>query len=188
MQQAASEKAKGKWEKMRKSSMRLKRCGEWIQYSVDGGNVFFYNEKTGEFQWERPVELADAPELAASSVQLEASPWCAYKVSPRLLESPYRLPPQPHHDVSAFALRRTRGLVCRSGTTTKLARVSGSGPKASLMWRALLRSLAAGGGKWMTHTSCAKSTTSRIWAWIKPTSFFVASNVAEFQHALSHTS
>merc|ERR1712216_913489 len=46
---------------------------------VDGGNVFFYNEKTGEFQWERPVELVGQPQLAASSTELEASPWCAYK-------------------------------------------------------------------------------------------------------------
>ena len=77
MQQAAIEKAKGKWEKMRKSSMRLKRIGEWIQYCVDGGNVFFYNETTGEFQWERPIELANAGEGGAG--ELEASPWCAYK-------------------------------------------------------------------------------------------------------------
>ena len=80
MQQAAIEKAKGKWEKMRKSSMRLKRIGEWIQYCVDGGNVFFYNETTGEFQWERPVELANTNEGGAGGAgELEASPWCAYK-------------------------------------------------------------------------------------------------------------
>ena len=44
--------------------------------------MFFYSETTGEFQWERPIELANA-RVKVAPVSLEASPWCAYK-DPRL--------------------------------------------------------------------------------------------------------
>ncbi|CAM9133561.1 unnamed protein product, partial [Discosporangium mesarthrocarpum] len=40
------------------SSMRLKREGEWLQYTLPDGNVFYYNDTTNEFQWERPAELS----------------------------------------------------------------------------------------------------------------------------------
>jgi hypothetical protein len=35
-------------------SMRLKREGDWIQYTTEGGKTFYYNEKTCSFQWEDP--------------------------------------------------------------------------------------------------------------------------------------
>jgi hypothetical protein len=34
--------------------MRLKREGDWIQYTTEGGKTFYYNEKTCSFQWEDP--------------------------------------------------------------------------------------------------------------------------------------
>lgn len=40
------------------SSMRLKREGDWIQYTLPDGNVFYYNDKSNEFQWERPDQLS----------------------------------------------------------------------------------------------------------------------------------
>ena len=78
MQQAAIEKAKGKWEKMRKSSMRLKRIGEWIQYCVDGGNVFLQRNDR-RVSVGTAVELAHEQGGAGGAGELEASPWCAYK-------------------------------------------------------------------------------------------------------------
>lgn len=40
------------------SSMRLKREGDWIQYTLPDGNVFYYNDKSNEFQWQRPDQLS----------------------------------------------------------------------------------------------------------------------------------
>lgn len=40
------------------SSMRLKREGDWIEYTLPDGNVFYYNDKNNEFQWERPDQLS----------------------------------------------------------------------------------------------------------------------------------
>lgn len=37
-------------------SMRIKRHGEWIQYTADGGKTFYYNEKNGMFQWHNPFD------------------------------------------------------------------------------------------------------------------------------------
>ena len=39
------------------SSMRLKREGDWIEYTLPDGNVFYYNDKNNEFQWARPDQL-----------------------------------------------------------------------------------------------------------------------------------
>lgn len=38
--------------------MRLKREGDWIEYTLPDGNVFYYNDKNNEFQWERPHQLS----------------------------------------------------------------------------------------------------------------------------------
>lgn len=43
------------------SSMRLKREGDWIEYTLPDGNVFYYNDKNNEFQWERPDQLSAGP-------------------------------------------------------------------------------------------------------------------------------
>lgn len=40
------------------SSMRLKRDGDWIEYTLPDGNVFYYNENTNDFQWQRPDQLS----------------------------------------------------------------------------------------------------------------------------------
>jgi len=37
-----------------KMSMRLKRVGEWIQYRTDNGRTFYYNQSSGDFQWDTP--------------------------------------------------------------------------------------------------------------------------------------
>lgn len=44
------------------ASMRLKREGDWIEYTLPDGNVFYYNDKNNEFQWERPDHLSALPE------------------------------------------------------------------------------------------------------------------------------
>ncbi|CAM9105904.1 unnamed protein product [Choristocarpus tenellus] len=46
------------------ASMRLRREGEWIQYTLPDGNVFYYNDTTNNFQWERPSELGPATDPA----------------------------------------------------------------------------------------------------------------------------
>ena len=40
--------------------MRLKKVGEWIQYRTSAGKTFYYNQDSGEFQW-------DSPDARASS-------------------------------------------------------------------------------------------------------------------------
>ena len=32
-------------------SMRLKKVGDWIQYSTGAGRIFYYNDKNGDFKW-----------------------------------------------------------------------------------------------------------------------------------------
>jgi ankyrin repeat protein len=39
---------------MMKMSMRLRKLGDWIQYSTGNGQTFYYNERTGDFQWKNP--------------------------------------------------------------------------------------------------------------------------------------
>ncbi|CAM9473319.1 unnamed protein product [Chrysoparadoxa australica] len=71
-----------KFQNLAGQSMRLKREGEWITYSMEGKH-FYYNDSTHEFQWERPAELAALPghegggEGAGSGAR--SSGWEAYK-------------------------------------------------------------------------------------------------------------
>ncbi|CAM9091039.1 unnamed protein product [Phaeothamnion confervicola] len=37
-----------------KASMRLRRKGDWLEYTVKEGKTFYFNDKTNAFQWERP--------------------------------------------------------------------------------------------------------------------------------------
>lgn len=37
-----------------KMSMRMKRRGDWIEYSASGAPTIYYNEKDGSFTWEDP--------------------------------------------------------------------------------------------------------------------------------------
>lgn len=37
-----------------KMSMKLRREGEWILYTAEEGKTFYYNDKTGDFQWTNP--------------------------------------------------------------------------------------------------------------------------------------
>lgn len=73
-----------------KASMRLKRQGEWIEYTLPDGNVFYYNDQSNEFQWERPENLslralspnwADEEEQPTSDPDIDASigDWTAFK-------------------------------------------------------------------------------------------------------------
>ena len=64
--------AKGEWENLKKTSMRLKRVSDWIEYHGQGGKTFYYNETSREFQWERPVDLAPPePKEEPEPVQTE---------------------------------------------------------------------------------------------------------------------
>ena len=36
--------------------MRLKRIGEWVEYHGNG-KTFYYKESTGEFMYERPIDM-----------------------------------------------------------------------------------------------------------------------------------
>ena len=57
-----SKYASAQWRAMHMGSMRLKKLGEspWIQYSGPGGRTFYFNEDTGKFQWERPLNARGA--------------------------------------------------------------------------------------------------------------------------------
>lgn len=39
-----------------KMSMKLRREGDWILYTAEEGKTFYYNEKTGDFQWTNPFQ------------------------------------------------------------------------------------------------------------------------------------
>jgi ankyrin repeat protein len=56
IQNAKLAEAKGQWEALRKTSMRLKRIGEWVEYHGNG-KTFYYKESTGEFMYERPIDM-----------------------------------------------------------------------------------------------------------------------------------
>lgn len=73
-----------------KASMRLKRQGDWIEYTLPDGNVFYYNDKNNEFQWERPDGLsshAPSQEWAEEDERLDGAAdadnstgdWTAFK-------------------------------------------------------------------------------------------------------------
>jgi ankyrin repeat protein len=66
-----------------KTSMRLKRVGDWIQYMTEQGQTFYYNEKNGEFQWVSPGS-GDQPPIESSpdkkkKEKKEKSDWKPYK-------------------------------------------------------------------------------------------------------------
>lgn len=65
------------------SSMRLKREGDWIEYTLPDGNVFYYNDRNNEFQWERPDQLLDTPgeEVLKDDTVADATSgdWAAFK-------------------------------------------------------------------------------------------------------------
>jgi hypothetical protein len=44
--------------------MRLRRIGDWIQYSYESGETFYYNEATGEFQWVQQSQDSQAAAIA----------------------------------------------------------------------------------------------------------------------------
>jgi len=62
-----------------KASMRLKRMGDWIQYMTESNNTFYYNEKTGEFQWASPNDSAAGPAAVAEADPTKSSDWKPYK-------------------------------------------------------------------------------------------------------------
>jgi hypothetical protein len=51
-------------------SMRIKREGDWIKYTAEGGKTFYYNEKTCSFQWEDPF----ITRVPRTKITVEASP------------------------------------------------------------------------------------------------------------------
>lgn len=61
-----------------KASMRLKRVGEWIQYSTEAGQTFYYNEKNGDFQWVNP-EKKDEKSSSEMMEQAKEEEWVPYK-------------------------------------------------------------------------------------------------------------
>ena len=64
MQKKAMDDATSRWDTLTKTaSMRIKKIGNWIQYTGGMGKTFYFNERTYEFQWERPEEC-DAGEEA----------------------------------------------------------------------------------------------------------------------------
>ncbi|GMH77456.1 hypothetical protein TrST_g9206 [Triparma strigata] len=63
LQKKAMDDATSRWETLTKTaSMRIKKIGEWIQYTGGMGKTFYFNEKTYEFQWEKPEEVSAAGE------------------------------------------------------------------------------------------------------------------------------
>ncbi|GMH71380.1 hypothetical protein TrLO_g3872 [Triparma laevis f. longispina] len=63
LQKKAMDDATSRWETLTKTaSMRIKKIGEWIQYTGGMGRTFYFNEKTYEFQWEKPEEVSAAGE------------------------------------------------------------------------------------------------------------------------------
>lgn len=73
--QGSSTPPKGMKHLVSKSSMRLKRIGDWIQYSTEGGKTFYYNDKNGEFQWANPHDSRDNEMMN----QAKEQEWKPYK-------------------------------------------------------------------------------------------------------------
>lgn len=57
-----------------KSSMKLRKNGDWIEYITEFGKPFYYNEVNGKFQWNDPNKAK-----TESSTDLDSSPWKAYR-------------------------------------------------------------------------------------------------------------
>jgi ankyrin repeat protein len=76
------------WEALRHNSMRLAMVGDtWLQYRENGcDRTFYYNPATGDFQWDRPKDVADHLESIkqVSTAREEGDddrppgPWVAY--------------------------------------------------------------------------------------------------------------
>lgn len=60
--------------------MRLKRVGDWIQYSTEAGQTFYYNEKNGDFQWVNPETKDDKSDNNLEMMeQAKEEEWIPYK-------------------------------------------------------------------------------------------------------------
>ena len=58
LQEKAFQSATSRWDTLQKTgSMRIKKIGQWIQYTGGMGKTFYFNEKTFEFQWEKPENM-----------------------------------------------------------------------------------------------------------------------------------
>jgi len=84
MQDEKLEGLKPGWSKKMKNSMRIKKLGEWIEYHGKDAKTFYYNESTGAFQWERPLEAHNSFRASSSAAAAVASnyvepEWAAYK-------------------------------------------------------------------------------------------------------------
>ena len=53
-----------------KLSMRLKKVGDWIQYSTGAGRIFYYNDKNGDFKWVTPEVDTSATSAKHSDVPI----------------------------------------------------------------------------------------------------------------------
>eukprot|EP01041_Mallomonas_annulata_P005388 gene5388-10775_t len=42
-----------------KTSMRMRKIGEWIEYRTEMDQIFYYNDKNGDFQWVNPNASTD---------------------------------------------------------------------------------------------------------------------------------
>ena len=63
-----------------KQSMRLKRVGDWIQYSTEAGQTFYYNDKNGDFQWVDPTKEQTNDTAGQDMMeQAKEEEWVAYK-------------------------------------------------------------------------------------------------------------
>ena len=61
--------------KHHKSSMKLRKNGDWIEYVTEFGKPFYYNETDGRFQWTDPNHEAKTETNKA----LDQGPWKAYR-------------------------------------------------------------------------------------------------------------
>lgn len=68
--------------------MRLRKDGDWIEYTLPDDSVFYYNENTNDFRWQQPDELlstASDEGPRAQSIKIsgpigrEAGDWRAFK-------------------------------------------------------------------------------------------------------------
>jgi hypothetical protein len=78
LQRQDAEAQVGNFKELAKASMRLKREGDWINYTIANGRHFYYNDKTNEFQWERPVALLSQG-IPGESAEEVGSSWTPYK-------------------------------------------------------------------------------------------------------------
>ncbi len=53
--------------------MRLKRFGDWIEYTTESGKTFYYNDRDGSFQWEHPLGPEHTPQANRAAVSSNTS-------------------------------------------------------------------------------------------------------------------